>query len=272
MGRGKLKRDAFVRDHPYCCFCGGSRPTEEVDHFPSRVLFRGRQWPEGYEFPACAACNRETSRDELIVSLLARLRMRDGSHSEIDAKEAECLLPGIRREFPGLLESMSQNISVRARRTTRERLGIQLPAGSSALDVPVYSVRDQRFHDAVLNFGRKFGLALFYKRFQVPMPMTGGVGVRWYSNVQVESGEIPSTFGDVVPDLPKLERAKIDLSDQFVYRVGSAQEDGTRIGAFRADFHASFAIVGFFTDRLPAIAAANSESVFATIFSPYDRS
>jgi hypothetical protein len=210
----------------------------------------------------------------LIVALLARLRMRNDSGSAIDQKEVERLIPGIQREFPGLLESMSQDISVRARRTTREKLKIQLPDGSSALDVPVYSVRDQRFHDAVLNFGRKFGMALFYKRFLAPMPITGGIGVRWYSNVQVESGEIPSTFREVVPDLPKLERAKIDLSDQFVYRVGSAQEEGTRIGAFRADFHASFVIVGFFTDRRSAIARPSPEigvAQFAEIFSPYAR-
>jgi hypothetical protein len=72
LGSKKQKKINFLTKHPVCCFCGGETPATEPDHIPSRVLFDNRQWPEGYEFPACVACNRETRHDEQIVAMLSR--------------------------------------------------------------------------------------------------------------------------------------------------------------------------------------------------------
>jgi hypothetical protein len=71
-GQAKRTLGAFKLAHPRCCFCGGSSDTETTDHVPNRAFFRGRDWPDGYEFPSCRGCNTKSRLTELIVSALAR--------------------------------------------------------------------------------------------------------------------------------------------------------------------------------------------------------
>jgi hypothetical protein len=40
--------EAFKAEHPFCCFCGGQAPTEQIDHVPPCSIFDDRIWPEGY--------------------------------------------------------------------------------------------------------------------------------------------------------------------------------------------------------------------------------
>jgi len=135
-------------------------------------------------------------------------------------------------------------------RDARKRLGIVLPPGGASTDIPLLSVRDERIQNAVLNFGRKLGLALFYKNAHKIVPKGGGVAIRWYSNIQIETDQIPREIAQVLPQFPKLERSRNDLADQFFYRVGIADE-GT-MGSFLAMFRASFAILGFVSTDISA--------------------
>src|SRR5258708_31634045 len=73
MGMSKLKRAQFFSAHPWCCFCGGSAPATTEDHIPSRAIFDSSNWPEGYSFPACDACNGLTRFDEIIIAMLSRI-------------------------------------------------------------------------------------------------------------------------------------------------------------------------------------------------------
>ncbi len=224
-----------------CCFCGGITPATEEDHFPSRALFIARVWPEGYAFPACAQCNRATRHDEMIVALMSRLHKMDPV-TPLETEELRRCLAAVCREFPGLLESMMPKTH-RELRTARKKYGLTLQPGQASTDLPVIKVEDDRIHRAILNFGHKLGLALYYKQTGKPLPASGAVALRWYSNVQVESDAIPRQLADVLPRFPKLARGKTVLSDQFFYRIGIAKE-GT-IGTFLAIFRSAFAIVRF---------------------------
>ncbi|MEL3892482.1 hypothetical protein V6B08_19540 [Ferrovibrio sp. MS7] len=72
MGRANGKKARFLAEHPICCFCAGARQAVEIDHLPSRACFDGNNWPEGFEFPACSVCNRNTSQEEQIVAFFSR--------------------------------------------------------------------------------------------------------------------------------------------------------------------------------------------------------
>ena len=265
-GNNARRRERFFKEHPWCCFCGGSAQAVEIDHFPSRVLFLNRQWPEGYAFPACARCNRVTARDELLVAWLARARNRE-EHTE-HMEEFERLFADVETNFPGVLQSMSR-MTHRERRQKRELLGITLQPGQSHLDLPFLSVRDPRIQGAVLNFGRKLGLALFYKNAGRAVPKEGGVAVRWYSNIQIETDVIPRELGSVVPNFPPLNRARQDLSDQFFYRIGIA--DGQEMATFLAIFRRSFGILGFMARDISRFAVQERQSDESRqVFSPYD--
>jgi hypothetical protein len=48
IGDSKRRKNKFLAEHPWCCFCGGSEKATTEDHQPARSLFDGRRWPEGY--------------------------------------------------------------------------------------------------------------------------------------------------------------------------------------------------------------------------------
>ena len=73
MGEKKNRRETFLLAHPVCVFCGGGAKATTKEHCPPRSMFQGRQWPEGFEFPACDSCNHGTSDQDLLVAMLARM-------------------------------------------------------------------------------------------------------------------------------------------------------------------------------------------------------
>jgi hypothetical protein len=239
MGQKQLRRQAFFRDHPLCCFCGGLQPSAQEDHFPSRSLFDQRKWPEGYVFPACDGCNQVTRYDEQLVSFLSRFR----SNPETAVRESEFrdTLRSIRNNFPGLLEVMTPDF--RDAIDAAKKYSLQVPADGTAADLPIMKITDERIHNAVANFARKLGLAIYYKDAGQILPPGGAIGARWYSNVQIDNNEIPRELAEVLPSMPKFERASRSLVNQFFYRVGVT--DDKRMATFLAFFRQSFCILGF---------------------------
>ncbi len=274
MGNAARRKRKFFSEHPFCCFCGGATPATTEDHFPSRALFRDRKWPEGYVFPACLPCNQATARDELIVAWISRLGVegfRSDAEADATLREFRELMESIAQNFPGLFQEM------RARTTDEQRrralgLGIAMPPGSTLADVPVINSEDPRIQDAVLNFSRKLALALYYKTFAEAMPVGGGIAVRWYTNYQMQNEEIPQELAEIMPNFPKLTRANQPLQDQFFYRIGAAKEDdGRRMAVFLALFQASFAVLGFMSNRKSMLQRLEQfEGMGRGVFAPYD--
>jgi len=170
-------------------------------------------------------------------------------------------MTGVRNKFPGLLESMTP--SLRHLRNAQRKYGLVKPAGALSTDFPVLSVSDTRIQSAVVNFGRKFMLALYYKHAGKVLPRAGGIFIRWYSNLQVESDEIPRDFKDVLPVLPPMHRSNRNLIDEFFYRSG-VTEGGT-MGIFFAFFRRSFAIFG----AVAADSAARQAPSHIPLHAPY---
>lgn len=252
MSRNASRRKKFFRTHPACCFCGGVVPAVEEDHFPSRALFRERVWPEGYAFPACAKCNRATSGDELLVAMLSRTR---GGKEDAAAKaELGRYIAAVREDFPGLLDAM-QPRTHREYRNARKKHGLVLQPGKVSTDLPIFLLSDPRIQNAVRNFAQKLGLALYYKHAGIPLPKTGGVAARWYSNLQVERDAIPRELAEVLPEFPKLSRGQVELTDKFFYRWGLT--DAKMTGVFLAIFRRAFAIVGFVSTDMSAFPPDN---------------
>ena len=131
MGAKSQHRRAFLSRHPKCCFCGGHRPAEEVDHVPSRVLFKDRHWPEGYEFPACARCNRATRLDEQVIAMLSLIHP-DG-HSPEERAEVQERIRAVAHNHPALLEEMKPSVS-QLRQASR-KYGIQPNQGQTYLEL-----------------------------------------------------------------------------------------------------------------------------------------
>jgi hypothetical protein len=65
----RVRKNAFFSAHPVCIFCGGGEKATTIEHCPPRAMFQFRDWPEGFEFPACESCNHGTADHDLIISL-----------------------------------------------------------------------------------------------------------------------------------------------------------------------------------------------------------
>ncbi|MBY2951549.1 hypothetical protein [Rhizobium leguminosarum] len=112
MGAGKKRKQRFLDDNPLCFFCGEQSTT--VDHVPSRECFRDRVWPEGYEFPACAACNNGAGSLEQVVALYLLMGNHDGAQQ---TAQFEKLIAGVWNNAPQFLPK--KEISANAKKRNR---------------------------------------------------------------------------------------------------------------------------------------------------------
>lgn len=239
MGAKSKRRKAFLAQHPLCCFCGGSSPSEEIDHVPSRVLFKDRQWPEGYEFPACSRCNRATALDEQVVAMLSLVSTSTADPSL--ATLAQERMQAVANNLPAVFKEMRPTTS--QLREAGRKYGIRPAPGQALRDLPLLSVRGPLVNAAITNFGRKLACALFYNHTGAVAPPDADIAVRWYSNLQLMNDEIPQELAGLLVNFPELRRAKSDLQDQFLYRW--AVSDTGRMYVFLAMFREAFAILAF---------------------------
>jgi hypothetical protein len=239
MGNRKKLREKFFAEHPSCCFCGGAARAVEEDHFPSRALFDDRQWPEGYVFPACKSCNRVSRREETVIAFLSRLysgEFNNGYNSDFEKYSRS-----IEREHPGLLSEML--LSPRQARDAIKKYNINVPEGHAKATIPLLGVNNNVMNDAVIMFGRKLLLALYYKHAGVPLSKTGGIAIQWYTNLEASSSEIPSGFETILSGMPELKRCNTSLTSQFSYKYCLTKCKGG--AAFLVNFRSAFAIAGF---------------------------
>ncbi len=239
MGSSKKRKKLFLTHNPICCFCGGNTKAEEPDHIPSRVLFDNRQWPEGYIFPACVQCNRETRHDEQIVAMLSRTYPDPDTPEGI--KEMKERIRAVNYNYPDVLAEMQP--SIRQKRNTIKKYSIEIPEGKSSADLPALNFSGPLVNKAVTNFGRKLFLALYYKHTNKILSNNAGIALLWFSNLQIEHGKLPHDLADLVTNFPTLERCNTNLNTQFSYRY--AYSDNNNLMVFITFFRQSFAILGY---------------------------
>ncbi len=151
----KLSRQArFLKLHPLCCFCGGTRAATTVDHVPPKACFPVGHWPEEFEFPACAACNNGTSKYDTIF----------GYFSILSDFNEENRTPGDRRR----LASLENLIALRYPDALPDPVTAQPIFRSGVLYTPspvAYSVSaTAAVKEAVAVINQKLAHALYYQR------------------------------------------------------------------------------------------------------------
>lgn len=259
MGNKKRKKEKFLSEHQYCCFCGGKTLAVEPDHFPSRALFDNRQWPEGYIFPACISCNRKTRKEESVVAFLSRIYAEDENSSLIADFEKHA--KSLEHNYPGILRAMLP--TARQRRDAAKKYNIPFPPGQAKADAPLIYVNDPVINDAVILFSRKLMLALYYKHAGFSFSLDGGIVVEWYTNLQIANDDLLEKIRNIALNIPTLKRCNTSLDDQFFYSYGFTECKGGFI--FLVTFRKSFSVVGFAfssKDRLSRVGDARVFGAF----------
>lgn len=228
----------FLARQPLCIFCGGIRPATTRDHVPSRQAFHNREWPEGYEFPSCEACNRATKDAEQVIAFLSRMYPEPINQAE--RLEMKRIIRAVGNNHPDVLREMlppKELLDEHSRKPWVQQMRL---AGHNThplrLDGP-----ELRAHLEV--FSRKLFSALHYKEFSKIIPPDGGIIWSLHSNVQRIEGQLPNELITMMSARPSIQRTRRPLTDQFAYTFVKAED--AELTAYFAMFRHSFAVLGF---------------------------
>ncbi len=241
MGQAKLKKrrkEAFLKQHPYCCYCGGETPATTIDHIPSRQMFSLRRRPKGLEVPACQTCNQATRQHEQVAAMLGRI-YPDGP-TEAERGEMRQIMHAVSSNIPGLLEEMWPS---RQQKTRFAREQIDFPGVAGVLNCS-----GPLLNRSIQNFGAKLGFALHYSTTGRTVPPPGGVAVRWYSNYDAMTDGIPPPLFRLLGEPQTLKQGKWAAGDQFNYAFAVAEGEKTAI--YFSTFRLSFAVLSWVSEDL----------------------
>lgn len=242
MGSATRYRRKFLADHPTCAFCGGAKPSETIEHCPPRAMFQFREWPEGFEFPACGACNHGSDDHDLLISVFARMNPFAQTGDEDGKLQGLMKLANV--QYPGLFQKMLPSAS-EARRHNRE-FGIAPAAGQTHQETGVVKVPDE-LHKAVCVLGTKLAKGVFYRETGQVFPDEGCLLMNWFTNADlVRNGKyvVFDLLKDVAGDAPPTIRTGKYLGDQFEYKLSLAPERNVFILQARFGGAFGFAIFG----------------------------
>jgi hypothetical protein len=254
MGEAKLEKikKLRVQNGDYkCIFCGGNVKAITVDHVPPKVMFRKKVWPEGFEFPACLACNSQSSDNDLIVGLMARMT-RDGD-------DLSGLFKSIKRQRPHFLRQMIEMSASEARRSVK-KLNISKPKGLTFREVGVVNINND-MKMAVKNLASKLSKALYFRMTDQIFPINGGILFYWFTNAQLhEHGYIYAldALSQFRYQTKELKRANNSLRDQFDYRHSVTDDANTHL--IQVTFGNSFGFVTIMNPDQNEIIALNDKA------------
>ena len=237
MGMSKVRKEAFLKAHPFCIFCGGTVPTTTVEHCPPRAMFQERAWPEGFEFPACSKCNHGTADDDLLISFLARID--PFSDGEDDDGRMPDIIRSVHQKFPKLAAKMMPS-AIEARAMNR-RLGIVPEPGATNQEAGPVRVTDE-IDMAVRVFAGKLTKAIYYLHTGQVFPASGRVGLNWFTNADLVTNNgryrVFESFQGLDGIVPELVRSRSLLNDQFEYKLSLS--DDYELMALQARFGRGF--------------------------------
>jgi len=243
MGDRKRRKDAFLKAHPICCFCGGATPATTEDHVPCRAVFDQRVWPEGYSFPACENCNALTRHDENVLAFLTRINPGEKPLSDSQKSEMQRCMAAMHRTYPEAFLALRPSPNY-VRGFLKER-GIQRPPGAFLHDVPILQISRPEFVNPFRQFGIKLFCALHYKHWGRIVTHDETIAMRMLTNVQLQDGILTEDIFKMLNGRPKISRSKTGLEEQFDYIYAMSIEQ--TLAAYICKFRESFVLMGVVT-------------------------
>lgn len=222
MGEAKHKKVKLRDAGLPCIYCGGRAAGTTEDHCPPRALFREKQWPEGFVFPACEPCNGGSSDEDLLVALLAHMAPDQDKKTQTTGTG---LMRLIHRQQPYLLGQMMKMTAIEAKSAAR-RLNMKPEPGQTYQEMGIVNIPEE-MHTAVGAFALKLTKAIYFKQTGNIFPAEGSVMYQWFTNAQMqEHGSIPmlDAFANVAAATSPIKRNGKDLSDQFDVKFSTASD------------------------------------------------
>lgn len=239
MGENRRVRAAFLEAHPICCFCGGGTPSATVDHQPARALFDRREWPEGYEFPACSDCNQSSKHYENVLATLVRINPAN-EKNDLRREEVRKYMKSMGNNFPDLLRVLSTP----EKRHFFKSEGISRNPNIPYQELHMVGIESELAQTSIDHVLKKLMRALHYKHTGQIVRSDAGLFLQWITNAYGHYGKDFEPFVNALGGRPVLKRNGRLLHDQFFYHYGTDHSAGDGFSAYAFFFRASFMAVG----------------------------
>lgn len=251
MGDARRRKGRFLTAHPICCFCGGGTRATTVDHIPSKDCFKGRAFPEGFEFPACARCQGQMRSDEQIFSFV--VQMSDRNAANYDREKSRRSIRGIKNNHPHLLPQVLDDPSEKFR--ALRHLGQPFPLLTPAREIPIVALPPD-ICEHIQRVAKKLALALYYKERGRIAAASHRIWSSWCFATDLRT---MTSFSEVAR-MTRFQtvgwRHNLDFGDQFSYRW-DCQEKG--------EPHDLFMLVAQFGEGLVIAANLIDDTAFQTL-------
>jgi hypothetical protein len=213
---GKLgKKKRFLIDHPYCCFCGGTEVSTTIDHIPPKACFPDGYWPEEFEFPACAACNQGSKRDDQLAGFYTQLLdFNESNRTAQDAAKMTKLRDAIARNYPDALPDAATSVPI-------HRVGSIITPNPIAISVQ----RPAAFAQTMETLQRKLTHALYYRETAKSLTKSHSYLSEHYQ-IQGSDHTMTKFLGELLPDQTIGGRKNIkNYGERFGYKSGYKDKD-----------------------------------------------
>jgi hypothetical protein len=212
--KAKKKRTRrYLDEHPFCYFCGGARPAITVDHVPPRACFPDGFAPEGFESPACKACNQGADKQDQIFGLYAMMLDFDPAKfaSEDDRKKISKLIRGIRNNYPEALPDLTNALPI-------NQYGSIITPEPVALSIKMTPT----VREAIETSGAKLMHALYYRKTGKFLTENHQFFTGMYQPQQAETTDLTKLLASLLPERVTGERPNIkeNYGDRFRYMFG----------------------------------------------------
>lgn len=242
MSKQALDLPAFKLAHPTCCICGVA-PTEQRDHIPAKIMFVGKQFPEGFEFPACADCNQGTKDTDQICAFY--VRFMDQNDTTYRGAEMRALLSAMGNNYVDLMPKWK--LTRAERREALRQMGRAIPRNTELDRLPMVWI-PKAFDPLFRAWVGKIVRAIFYHEAGRIMPPDFALFVEWVDYMHPDAGTVAANFRDLLPNETIGSRRNTKLGTQFHYRWDHNQA----LGIFSTFIH--------FSESFYAMASATSST------------
>lgn len=208
MGRNKRTTSAkFFALHPYCCLCGGKVQATTIEHAPPISLFLNRNLPsKDHTVPACARCNNGSRTLDQVASLAA---LTQGSATTItDKTYVERAIEGVANNIPEALQLFQ----------IADSTDIDVVIGNSLFELSKVPIDPLLFELYLDPWAAKQAFALYYLKTGKILGEEARVVVRWITNIDVDSENVPTDFINLLRNDGFLMQGIKNSTGQFNYR------------------------------------------------------
>ena len=240
MGQAKQKLQKFIKDHPFCCFCGGSVPTHNREHAPPKVLFLKGERLDGLIFPACERCNNGMSENDVYASIIALTQAYDMLTSGPRFKDYD-------RKIGKLIEEQKS----RLKKNQLEFLNndpVWVRTNGILQKFPTVRLPSTAYSEYLEPWFAKQAIALWYEHTGKVFSQQGAIGLHHYmaherAKVRQIIGSMPFNPSSVPITINQGSR---NNADQFQYRV--QLDDQRNIGVICVEIHRGLSFVALVSD------------------------